>query len=58
MDKISAILAWAEDKPWFDTSFVEDVENFYYENNKITPSQEQALDNIIFKFKIRYDQVL
>lgn len=52
-EKIDAILNWARSKPNFDTEFVESVENQLNERGDLTSAQEEALDNIIEKFRIK-----
>jgi hypothetical protein len=53
MDKIEMILDWARKNPWFNTEFVEDLLDKYNQYGRLTGSQEQALDNIIYKCKIK-----
>ena len=49
--KIDSILKWAEKNDFFDTEFIESLfEQVRYKD--LSFSQEQAIDNIIKKFKI------
>lgn len=52
-EMVDGIIAWAQDKDWFDTSFVDDID---YRLNKYCtyPSKKQveSLRNIIKKCKI------
>lgn len=50
--KIETVLEWAETKQDFDTSFVKSIENYLEKHERITDRQEEALDNIIRRFKI------
>ncbi len=52
LDKIERILEWAEAHPSFDTSFVEDLKRQYEENGELTDMQEDAINNILRKFRI------
>lgn len=60
-EKINLIKSWAEkfnltkyglNRP-FDISFIESIENWLEDNNELTILQEQSVDNIISKFKIK-----
>ncbi len=51
-EKCWAVLNWAEDKPWFDTEFVDSVLSQYEEKGFASDAQENAIDNILEKFNI------
>lgn len=51
-EKLNMILDWATCQPNFDISFVEDLHQKYQEDLELTANQEQALDNIIYRFNI------
>jgi hypothetical protein len=53
-DKIAAIKNWAEDDKnhWFDTTFVEAMEDALEQYGELTERQADALDSIIDKNKI------
>ena len=51
-DKINMILDWAEDHPTFDTEFVENIQSQFEDSGSISDAQDQALDNIIERWKI------
>lgn len=51
--KLSAILNWAlDEKPDFDTKFVESVQAQLESKGSISTRQMEAVDNIIDRFKI------
>lgn len=50
--KLEAIMTWAEDKPDFDTSFVESMQERYESTRGLTSNMEQAIDNIIDQWRI------
>lgn len=51
--KLSAILNWASDeKPDFDTAFIESVQAQLESKGSISTRQMEAVDNIIDRFKI------
>ena len=50
-EKIRMILDWAESKPNFDTSFLEDLLE-KMEEKGLTNRQEEAVDRIIKKWRI------
>lgn len=53
-EMIEMILAWAEDKPFFDISFVEGLQEDVVEKGRIfTDAQIRALENIIEKWDIK-----
>ena len=51
-EKIQAVLEWADENGWFDTDFIESLDNHLEGIGSLTDNQEQALDNIIDKFNI------
>ena len=51
-EKIEAIRQWAFDHDWFNTDFIEQLSEAFEKYGHLTPSQEQALDNIMDKFEI------
>lgn len=53
--KIELIKSWvaAHPKVKFDMTFVDSVQEFYNTTCRITPSQEDALDNIIERFRMK-----
>ena len=52
-EKIKMILEWAdEEKPEFDTGFVESLQDQLEKKDFLTDAQEEALDNIIDKWGI------
>jgi len=52
-NKCYKILEWAKRNPHFRTQFIKSVLDFYYETGIYTSSQEQAINNIIIKWKIK-----
>ncbi len=57
-EKLSAILEWAVDNDWFDTSFVISVQDYHEKFERVTDRQEAAIDSIIAKNKIDVDNYL
>lgn len=53
IEKLELILDWADDNPDFDTAFVEELYDCHEHRGHLTDRQEEALDNIIEKFKIQ-----
>jgi len=51
-DKIEAILYWAEEHTWFDTEFIESLQEQYERTGSLSIKPEDALDTILEKFKI------
>lgn len=51
-EKIELILNWAKAHPRFDVSYVWSVKDGLEKWGKLTPAQDQALSNIIRKWKI------
>lgn len=51
-DLIERIMAWAEDRPSFDTSFVESLQGQLEERGSLSPKQIAALENIASRFNI------
>ena len=51
-DKINLIMDWAEGRDDFDTEFVESLAEQWEAHGYLSGTQEQALDNIIEKWKI------
>lgn len=51
-DKLVKIIDWADNNPKFNTGFVEALYNEYELKGQLTVKQEEALDNIIDRFKI------
>lgn len=51
-NKCKMILEWAENKRFFDTSVIEGILEWIEEDNELTNSQMQAIDNIINGFGI------
>lgn len=51
-EMIEAILEWAKKKPWFDTTFVEEMEMKSL-HGPLTSAQSLALENIIMRFHIK-----
>jgi len=51
-NRINIVLKWAENNPWFDTSFVTSLKSSCERNGKLTENQKKALENIITKLKI------
>jgi hypothetical protein len=52
LEKIELIREYAEDHPSFDLGFVESVADALDYYGELTESQADALDNIIFKFRM------
>jgi hypothetical protein len=52
-EMFSVIYKYAEKNQRFDTSFVQSVEESYDRYGELTISQEEALGNIIKKFRMR-----
>lgn len=53
--KINAVIRWARSRKWFDTEFVESLQEKLDEYGELTSAQEEGLDNIIKKFKIKLE---
>jgi hypothetical protein len=51
-EKIDKILEYADVHPSFDTGFIESLQEFLGEKGYLTAGQEDALDNIIDRFRI------
>jgi len=51
-EKIAMVKSWACDRDWFDTGFIDNLQEAYERFGHLTDSQERALDNIIDKFEI------
>ncbi len=51
-EKIDLILRWSIDNPDFNTLFIEDLKEKYDEYGDLTEFQENAIDNIIIKWRI------
>lgn len=51
-EMIELILGWAEDKPMFDTSFVEKLSDKLDDGKELSDKQVAALENIIEKWDI------
>ena len=52
-EKIDKILKWAQKQKRFDTTFVLSVKDFIENNDFISDSQMESIDNIIEKCKIK-----
>ncbi|TVZ49879.1 hypothetical protein JM82_0318 [Olleya sp. Hel_I_94] len=50
--RINLVLKWAEDKSWFDKTFVNSLKSSCEKKGKLTEKQTLALENIIKKLKI------
>jgi len=50
--RINLVLKWAEDKSWFDKTFVNSLKTSCEKKGKLTKKQTTALENIITKLKI------
>ena len=51
--KINLVLKWAEDKTWFDRTFINSLKQSCERKGKLSDKQMIALDNIITKLKIK-----
>ena len=51
-DKLIKIIDWADNNPQFNADFVESLYDEYERDGQLTVIQEEALDNIIDRFKI------
>lgn len=51
-EKIDAILDWASENPGFDTSFIDSIAVHFDRHGRLTPTQEESLDNIIQGYRI------
>lgn len=51
-EKIDMVLEWAESHSNFDTTFIENINEFLSRVGRLTDSQTDALDNIIERFHI------
>ena len=49
---IERVLDWAADHDWFDTSFVESLQEGLEKWGRLTPRQLEALENIIDQLDI------
>lgn len=50
--KIKSILEWAKVKTFFDTEFIESLQDQFEEKGYLSDAQERAVDKIIKKFRI------
>ncbi len=50
--RINLVLKWAEDKSWFDKTFVNSLKSSCEKKGKLTEKQTLALESIITKLKI------
>lgn len=51
-EMIEKILAWSEDHPKFDTSFIDDLNDQMSSGRTLSDSQVTALENIMEKWHI------
>lgn len=51
-DKIYAILDYADSRSSFDTDFIYSIKDYYETHGELSLAQEDALDNIITRFRI------
>lgn len=51
-DKIEKVLKWADKNPNFDTTFIESLAEQLSNGKDLTDAQENALNNIIKRFRI------
>ena len=54
LNKIEAVQEWAEENTWFNTEFVDSLEEAMQKYGRLTENQESALDRIIDRFDINY----
>lgn len=52
IDKLDAIMAWAEDQSDFDDSFILDLQERVENGSTLTAAQRNAVDNILARFGI------
>lgn len=57
-DKCYAIIEWAKYRKNFDISFVESVLEYEEERGETTIAQENAIDHIISKWRIKISKYL
>jgi len=50
--KINLVMKWAEDKSWFDKTFVMSLKSSCEKKGKLSDKQKTGLENIIMKLKI------
>jgi hypothetical protein len=51
--RIEVVLEWAEHKPFFDTTFIESLKEYYESHGELTMTQSEALDRIIEEWNIK-----
>lgn len=56
--KIAAVLKWSDTNENFDNTFVLSLGEFHSKYNKLTQRQEDALENIIDRFGINWEDYL
>lgn len=49
---LQTIYDWCEFKPWFDTEFIDSLQEFYEKTGFLTEAQMESLQNIIDRFHI------
>lgn len=52
-EKIEMVLEWAEDHDSFNTDFIISLQDALGQYSELTSAQQQALDNIIDRFRIK-----
>lgn len=52
---LAKIMAWAEDNPKFDTSYVEKIKAYSDKGFLLSEGQEIAIDNIVEKWRMELD---
>ena len=58
-DKLEVILDWAENSDLarekrFDSSTFEEIQKYYERNGRFTSGQENAIDNVYNKWRLKY----
>lgn len=53
LKKINSVLKWAKSKSNFDTNFIQSLKSSFNKYGKLSEKQDNALNNIIEKFKIK-----
>lgn len=52
IEKVDAVLEWAEDHPGFDTEFIESLQERLMLGKPLTTNQEAALEKLITRWNI------
>lgn len=57
-EKLQAVKKWSESQKYFDSEFIDSLEEYLMDHNSLTYEQEKGLDNIIEGFKVNLERYL